>query len=249
MEQALAQVETGSQGHEAGEGRALPDWKEAEVHPLPQGTSLRDFVHGHLKSDAIQVSSLRPCSWKHARCMCVFVYCRSCAAPCGFRRRFVLVSKTVYGPCQADSEQVVVQEHSGEHSGGESQQLVRKRKREVKERLSKEEGAPSRLRLRELNSGDVPAHLLPTARQIGRYRSEKNFEDRLKQASTQTELREFMIKFAPGPDKLAAALWSDPSMITITPERIMLPFTCDYCLRSLGRLAAKGEEVSQGEQS
>ena len=127
--------------------------------------------------------------------------------------------------------------------GGESKQLPRKRQRAVKERLSQEEGAPSRLRLRELQSGDLPEELVPTARQIGRYRSERQFADRLRHACTQSELKDFLTSLAPSTDKTPGALWVDPDATTISAERILIPMTCDYCLKSLSRLAAKGQEV------
>ena len=65
----------------------------------------------------------------------------------------------------------------------------------------------------------------------------------MEQAGTQTELKELLVQYAPSSDKPSGALWCDPEFLTVSKEKILIPFTCDYCVQSLGRLITKGQEV------
>ena len=109
MEQALV---------EAGPEKTLPDWCEAGVEEFGDSslTDFRKHIVGKLSGVAVAVSTVRPCAWKHARCACVFVYCRSCAETCFFRRRFVLVPASVYHNAEQPGQRIV-EEHSGTHAG------------------------------------------------------------------------------------------------------------------------------------
>ena len=162
------------------------------------------FKKDLLVGKSVQLTSVRPNRWKGCSCTCLFAYCQSCEEHCPFKRRFVL------------TPQAVVEEQEGQHIGGQSRRFIRKQQQAIKERLAGEEGAPSRLRLRELQPGRVAEELVPTAKQIGRFRSERLFQLRMQQIGTQTEMKELLVTYHPSSEKPAGALGCNPLCLTVS---------------------------------
>ena len=100
--------------------RALPDWQEVRADAF-EGRSAVDFrntVLEKLSDVAVQLTSVRGCSWRNSRVSCVVAYCKSCQEACSFKRRFLLVPGGVYPGSVGQPGQLLVEEQSGEHAGG-----------------------------------------------------------------------------------------------------------------------------------